>query len=306
MDEEFVNRFKGPSGARQLRDAFVRQALVNGDTTLADKLAAVSELVVVSAGTNIIVEGGGDTDIFFLLVGSAVVVRGGYKGPKRMAGDSLGEMAALDIQSKRVATVVAAEPSVLARVTQPRFVEIANEHPKLWHSVAIQVTTRLRQRLRDLPIRNDPPRMFIGSSREGLTIAEEIQKGLRYERMVVQVWKDDLFRASKTTMESLENAVRQSDFGVLVLTADDIIEVRGEKRSAPRDNVIFEMGLLMGALGRERAFLVTPAGVDIKIPSDLAGVTPISFQPEPQDDLAARLGPVCSDLKKLVEKLGAK
>jgi predicted nucleotide-binding protein len=41
--------------------------------------------------------------------------------------------------------------------------------------------------------------------------------------------------------------------------------------------VIFELGLFTGYLGRERSLIVRQRGTDLKIPSDLAGVTMSTF-----------------------------
>ena len=51
-----------------------------------------------------------------------------------------------------------------------------------------------------------------------------------------------------------------------------MLTFRGETSDAPRDNVIFEMGLFMGALGREKVFLIAPDKGKLKEPSDLGGV----------------------------------
>jgi predicted nucleotide-binding protein with TIR-like domain len=40
-----------------------------------------------------------------------------------------------------------------------------------------------------------------------------------------------------------------------------------------RDNVLFECGLFMGRLGRDRVFIVYDQTIKLKIPSDLAGIT---------------------------------
>ncbi|MEX3901302.1 MULTISPECIES: TIR domain-containing protein [Paraburkholderia] len=38
----------------------------------------------------------------------------------------------------------------------------------------------------------------------------------------------------------------------------------------PRDNVVFELGLSMGRLGRKRGILMEPRGEGVKLPSDMA------------------------------------
>jgi hypothetical protein len=57
----------------------------------------------------------------------------------------------------------------------------------------------------------------------------------------------------------------------MVATGDDKSRSRGKWEMSPRDNVVFELGLFMGRLGRDRTFYVFEKG--IKLPSDLLGVT---------------------------------
>ena len=58
-----------------------------------------------------------------------------------------------------------------------------------------------------------------------------------------------------------------------------------------RDNVIFELGLFMGRLGVQRAILMEPRGTDVKLPSDMAGVTTVSYRFEKGGNNAALMGP---------------
>src|SRR5262249_46203633 len=54
---------------------------------------------------------------------------------------------------------------------------------------------------------------------------------------------------------------------------DDFTKSRGVETKSPRDNLIFELGLFMGALGRRRAFPIVAPGKNtaVKLPSDLLG-----------------------------------
>ena len=49
-------------------------------------------------------------------------------------------------------------------------------------------------------------------------------------------------------------------FAVLIATPDDQVRSRGADAPAPRDNVILELGLFMGGLGRPRTILVKQRG----------------------------------------------
>jgi predicted nucleotide-binding protein len=69
----------------------------------------------------------------------------------------------------------------------------------------------------------------------------------------------------------LVGALNGSDFGVFVFPPDDVVRMRKKEHQAIRDNVIFELGLFIGRLGRERNFIVMPRGTDkLHIPSERA------------------------------------
>ena len=105
-------------------------------------------------------------------------------------------------------------------------------------------------------------------------------------------------------IEDLEREVADADFGVLVLSPDDVVISRGEEQDAPRDNVIFELGLLMGGIGRTRTYMVMPRDKEIRIPSDLFGMSPLTYVPAVGRDLTARIATVCTSLREKVRELG--
>jgi len=72
---------------------------------------------------------------------------------------------------------------------------------------------------------------------------------------------------------------------------------------ATRDNVIFELGLFMGRLDSKRVFLIKEHKVDVKIPSDLLGITPITYVLKESSKIESVIGPVCTDLRKVIQEL---
>lgn len=152
--------------------------------------------------------------------------------------------------------------------------------------------------------RSPRPRVFIGSSKEGLRIAEFIQLGL-YDEVEAVIWRQGVFGLSEVTFESLEQAARDFDFAVLVLTPDDVRWKRGKQNNIPRDNLLFELGLFMGSMGRERTFIVRPGDEPLDLPSDLAGIIAATYVARSAADLAAAMGPVCTQIKsKIRHSLG--
>ena len=91
-----------------------------------------------------------------------------------------------------------------------------------------------------------------------------------------------------------------------MLAGDDLARIRQKEQSVPRDNVVFELGLFVGGLGMERTFLVVPRGAEeLRLPTDLAGITPATFDPERQDgNLTAALGPAASRVRKAMTRIG--
>ncbi len=153
---------------------------------------------------------------------------------------------------------------------------------------------------------NEQPSVFIGSSAETLSVAREIQTALSHDNMLVTVWTDGVFQASRTTIEELTKVVTASDFAILVLGQDDVVVSRGEEQAAPRDNVVFELGLFMGAIGRTRTIMVRERGLNMKIPSDLLGVTILDYAQGELRTLQARVAPVCNSIRKIVAEHGPK
>ena len=142
------------------------------------------------------------------------------------------------------------------------------------------------------------PRMFIGSSTEGLAVANEIQSLLQHD-FEVEVWNQGtIFGLGTATLEALEQAVLAYDFAVFVFRPDDELHTRGRVAPVARDNVVFELGLFIGKLTRMRAFIIQPTGEGIALPSDLAGIATARYDPN-RANLAAALGPSVSAYPQL-------
>ena len=146
-------------------------------------------------------------------------------------------------------------------------------------------------------------RLFIGSSTEGHRIAQAIQANLD-SFCEVEIWSQGAFGLSRGNLDSLVLALDAFDFAVLVLTRDDMIVRQGETRASPRDNVLFELGLFIGGLGRERTFMVFDRSNQPALPTDLAGVTAAIFEPHSSGNMEAALGAACFRIQTQIDKLG--
>ncbi len=303
---DMLVRFQGPGGSRLLTDAVSRQALVAGDLELAQRITAEVQISERDAGATLIEQSAADNDIYFIISGRVSVTVNGREVAIRSAGQHVGEMALIDPSARRCATVVALEQTLVATLSEPAFSKIASEYPQAWRRLATELCDRLRQRGRFLLPPNPRPVLFVGSSSEALPIARALQLGLKHDDFLVGVWTDQVFGASHFPIESLETQLTESDFALLVLGPDDRVESRGREADAPRDNTVLELGLFIGSLGRERALVISPRGVDLKIPSDLLGVTPLEYEVGSPKELPALLGPVCEEIRRLVTARGVK
>jgi predicted nucleotide-binding protein len=114
-----------------------------------------------------------------------------------------------------------------------------------------------------------------------------------------------VFGLSTLTLEALIEQAKDSDFAVLVLTADDMLTKRGDAKPVARDNVIFELGLFIGIAGRFRTFVVHPRGQDMHMPTDLSGLAVATYEPNRSDgNLRAAVGAACTQIKLAVRDQG--
>jgi hypothetical protein len=147
------------------------------------------------------------------------------------------------------------------------------------------------------------PRLFIGSSTEGKELGEELQ-ALLDPHTQPTVWDQDVFGLGGQTLASLVAAAGSFSFAAFVLTDDDEVVVRGETHRTARDNLFFEAGLFLGTLGPGRVFLLAPDGVDLKLPSDLAGVTIGTWRGRDDSNLRAALSPAALEIRHAIEAAG--
>jgi CRP/FNR family cyclic AMP-dependent transcriptional regulator len=297
-----IERFQGSSGSQSLLEALRSQKIVAGNEDLAKRIAEVGSLLEVDSGTSVIEQGAEDTDVYFVISGAFDIVVNGRKVNRRFANDHIGEMAAIQPTQRRSATVTATEKSVLCKVTEPQLTEIAKQFPDVWRFIAKELARRLEQRNAHVTTTHAKIRMFIISSAEALEIARTIQNAFEHDFTVI-VWTDGVFRASWYPIESLERELDQSDFAVAVAQPDDITEMRGKSAATTRDNVIFELGMFIGRIGRQRSFLVEPRGEEVKLPSDLSGITTLGYKYD-KDNLASALAPACNRIRAIVRELG--
>lgn len=130
---------------------------------------------------------------------------------------------------------------------------------------------------------SDAMRVFVASSSEQIAVARAAAAALQSPQLEPKVWDEETFNFSASYIESLEKELERADFAVVILTADDAANVRRKKVNLPRDNVIFELGLFTGRLGRERCFFAVDAKSATQVASDLSGVKSVTFHRDGAD-----------------------
>jgi predicted transcriptional regulator len=127
------------------------------------------------------------------------------------------------------------------------------------------------------------PRIFIGSSVESLPIADAIAENLEFDAEVT-IWRSGTFNLSSNTLDDLILKSKSVDFSIFIFSPDDLAIMRSREQYVVRDNVLFELGLFIGSIGKERCFIIKPRNVELHFPSDLLGITPTDYDPNRSDD----------------------
>lgn len=145
------------------------------------------------------------------------------------------------------------------------------------------------------------PTVFVASSGESERFAQAIQQNLKTAE--VRLWTQDAFFPGQSLIDELSRNLKQSDFGVFIFAGDDEVKIRGQKQQAVRDNVILELGMFIGLLGKERSFIVKPKDVDLRLPTDLLGVVAVDYNNEwAKRDPAAALGKACTQIDDAIKR----
>lgn len=129
--------------------------------------------------------------------------------------------------------------------------------------------------------------LVIFSSKEQVMLANEIQEKFYKKGIIGRVWEDDFFRPSTYTLDNFGNLANEYRKAIVILGKDDCVESREKLYLAPRDNVLLELGICIGSLQLKNTFIVYHENV--KIPSDLFGVTSVSYSDAGEIDIKAKV-----------------
>lgn len=280
--------------------------VVCGDEALAKWICAKCKPKSFATGEVISAQDSNDEGAFFVVSGEIDVRVNGSSVAKRHARDLVGELSVMCCGARRCASLVALTNVEVLFLAPKTFVQLTEKYPKMLKLMFNVLAERLRERNDVFRIPNDPPKIFVGSSTKGRAFAhkfvDKVKTIIEGELSVdaesvkdvvsdtpshdnirtikINYWDKEVFSPSGTTLNTLIEQSKKVDFAIFALTKDDLsVSKKSVGRWLPRDNVIFEIGLFMGELTKERTYLVMDRGdfKKLKLPSDLQGFTVAVF-----------------------------
>lgn len=274
-------RFAGERGKARVIEALKEQRIVLGNKDASEELLIRGHLLTFMPGDILISQGDWSNSLFFILAGAVKIEIKGSLVNERIAGQHVGEMAMIDPGKPRSAQVTATSPTVALVISEEDFSAVAGNHADLWRQLAKELAERLRERSKGIRQSNTEPHVFIASASESCPVAKAFKAKLKSLGIRARIWSEKVFGPGDHTMESLSVQLDLMDFAVAIFSPDDKVKSRGKEKSAPRDNTVFELGLFAGKIGRDRSFFAVPEKEQVKIPSDLAGITSVRYKTDP-------------------------
>jgi CRP/FNR family transcriptional regulator, cyclic AMP receptor protein len=291
------------NGRENLTNSFLEQELLStipNKQLIAEKFAASSEIKGYKNEEEIYHQGDFGMYLFFVLTGSCKLFINDNFVTEIGRGQSFGEFPLLNPGVKYSVSVYSNEDhTCIAKVSNSKLGVMGHEHPEIWKNMAKMLANRLKIRSEAMYSKKPhaKPRIFIGSSSNGLGVAGLIQTALDYYKP--DIWNHPKFKVGgKSILEILDKAVNEYDYGIFVFTPDDDIVSKEETKKITRDNVIFELGMFAGKLSRTKAFVVHPRDEELKIMSDYGGIITAKYEKKDINNLtAADLKPACSQIR---------
>jgi predicted nucleotide-binding protein len=147
-------------------------------------------------------------------------------------------------------------------------------------------------------------RCFVGYSSEAAAVGQSVSARLaelRPSNIEPVTWEfSDNFPLSASIAQSLVGTISACDAAVLIFTADDEARIRGASQSVARDNVVFELGLAVGALGLERSILMRAEDVS-HVLTDWEGITVVPLR---RNNKGYNIAPAVIRVKEHLTQLG--
>jgi hypothetical protein len=124
----------------------------------------------------------------------------------------------------------------------------------------------------------DKSKIFIASSERTHDFAAMLRDELnKAEYCEANTWKDAIGTAgAQAKIEALEQWIKEYDFAVIIFSKVDMLVKESGEDMKTRDDCVFEAGLFMAAIGRNRCCLISSVEKN-DLPSDIGGITLLKF-----------------------------
>lgn len=132
--------------------------------------------------------------------------------------------------------------------------------------------------------------IFFGSSKEAVDTMDEaaaIVSNLGCKTLTWNSPNNGVFVAGNSILDSLLETADRVDGAVFIFNRDDEVWCRDEVKGSVRDNVLFEYGLFMGKLNKQKVVFVCKNRPDLA--SDLSGIIYIDANKEAEMRQALKL-----------------
>jgi hypothetical protein len=137
-------------------------------------------------------------------------------------------------------------------------------------------------------------KVFLGSSTESESSMEEVARWIEQKGHEPLPWDNlGLFRLGNDTFSKLIEISRSVDAAIFIFAEDDKVWYRQDSLAQPRDNVLLEYGLFVGALGERRTIICLRG--EPKRPTDVRGIQIVSLN-RPHD-AKARISEWLKDIR---------
>lgn len=128
------------------------------------------------------------------------------------------------------------------------------------------------------------PKVFVGSAREHVRLLKRLNVLNDHSRVRYVPWTNlGIFEPGEYTMQSLRRSFDEVDGAAFFFLGTDTTWWRDERAATPRDNVVFEAGIAVGAFGLSRTAIIT--NEETRLPSDLAGLNTIRLRLSGDEDM---------------------
>lgn len=278
--------------------------LLNGSEAIAAEVAEAAEVVEFEKGSILFEEGDDDHDIYFVLNGRLQLSVDDREFAVIGQGAHVGEIALIDPNAERSATVRALEHSVTAKLSAEAFGRIAERHEPLWRRLSQVLGNHLRWTNQFLERSNACPRVLICASEIGLPFALAM-KSQAADRSEAPDWAvESVCFEEGDSLQALQGRISKADFGVLVLAPGDLDLVPDGDELVQK--TLLQCGLCFGALGPERTLIVQPSDLGDGSPAALLGLTSTTYRLDPHEALRADIESISARIQSTIRELGVR